>query len=188
MPHQLCLPVKHEYEAIEARSADLWENCRRVVPSSVAVSPVAERSLFSSMAIVKCRKNSTPANCKAVWTACANTWGEGWAQKFNRSVYDATKTEKEESDSNDFFDNKVAAFMSIQDRKNRLGVSAGPDWHPGSNAMMVRFWDSGDVIKSYIPHLELILKSGIDFLLYAVSVSLVAVRLSMSNKSRVIKI
>ncbi|KAF2191292.1 hypothetical protein K469DRAFT_746661 [Zopfia rhizophila CBS 207.26] len=51
MPHQLCFPVKREYEATKARSADLWENCCEVVPSSVALSPVAKRRLFSSMAM-----------------------------------------------------------------------------------------------------------------------------------------
>jgi hypothetical protein len=51
MPHQLCVPVKHEYEATEDRLADLWENCREVVRSSVDVNPVVEGSLFSSMAM-----------------------------------------------------------------------------------------------------------------------------------------
>ena len=49
MLHQLCVLVKHEYEATEDRPSDLQEKCRELVPGSKAVSPVAERSLFSSM-------------------------------------------------------------------------------------------------------------------------------------------
>ena len=51
MLHQLCVLVKHEYEATEDRPSDLQEKCRELVPGSKAVSPVAERSLFSSMAM-----------------------------------------------------------------------------------------------------------------------------------------
>ncbi len=50
MPHQLYVPVKHEHEETEDRPTDLWENCCDV-PSSVAVNPIIEGSLFSSMAI-----------------------------------------------------------------------------------------------------------------------------------------
>ena len=54
MLHQLCVLVKHEYEATEDRPSDLQEKCRELVPGSKAVSPVAERSLFSSMAMYSC--------------------------------------------------------------------------------------------------------------------------------------
>src|SRR5689334_6008513 len=62
MPHQLCLPVKHEYEATKVSSVDLWENCREVVPSCVAVSLVAKRSLFSSMAMYSVGRQASKDN------------------------------------------------------------------------------------------------------------------------------
>lgn len=51
MPHQLCVLVKHEYEATEDRPSDLRESCHGVIPSSEDVNSVAEGSLFNSMAL-----------------------------------------------------------------------------------------------------------------------------------------
>lgn len=120
-------------------------------------------------AIVNCVNHPNNVNCDAAWKACGQSWGEGWAARFDKNVYDASKDKKSQTDSKDFFDKQVAGFLNNADRRTRLGVSSGPEWHPGSTDMMRRFWDSGDMVKSYIPKLEDILKANIDFLLYAVS-------------------
>jgi hypothetical protein len=43
--------VKDEYKATDNRPADLWENCLKVVWSSVDINPIVEESLFTSITI-----------------------------------------------------------------------------------------------------------------------------------------
>ncbi|KAH7308305.1 Alpha/Beta hydrolase protein, partial [Rhexocercosporidium sp. MPI-PUGE-AT-0058] len=125
-------------------------------------------------AIVTCQNHPNPTNCNAAYAACAQSWGEGWSGRFHRDVYDVSRTEKENTDSNNFYSQKWAVFMNKPDRKTRFGVTPGPKRNPDSDAMIGRYSDSGDWMKSYIPNLENILKAKIDFLLYAVSAPLIA--------------
>jgi cathepsin A (carboxypeptidase C) len=146
-----------------------------LIGSSPATTAARCRSMHSwkticDPAIRTCLATPTQVNCDAAYNACYESWGEGWSKKFMRNVYDATKDKANQVATKSFYDNEFANFMNDPARRARLGVAAGPQWHPSSATMVGDFLASGDWMTSYIPQLQDILNSKtIDVLLYAVS-------------------
>ncbi|KAK0109111.1 hypothetical protein ONS96_002938 [Cadophora gregata f. sp. sojae] len=117
-------------------------------------------------AIAECRRPDRKKPC-SYYGACQDAWSETWAAKFGRNIYDAAETQASLEASNKFLKDKWTPFMNEPTRKDRFLVPRSYTWNMNNREMMIRFDQSGDQTKSFIPEIQDILNAGFDFLLYA---------------------